>query len=177
MYIIFLLIRYLRGSHKRQGVHNFPLLDHWCSFLFVYLLFPWFYIFCYQLSYHICIHILSYVEIYMHIVVFIIIIVDLYSLLKLHLGLACIPGVFFAHIYVVDSCRVSVSTYFEKQGVIDLLAWGFWFPFELSCWLHPPGVRWIVSTNSTSCLSFIFLSKLFCFVCGCPCVRGCPLCT
>jgi len=41
----------------------------------------------------------------------------IHSLFRLHLGLACIYGVFFSRIYVADSRRVSAPAYFGKRGV------------------------------------------------------------
>jgi len=42
---------------------------------------------------------------------------DLYSLLRLHLGLACIRGVFSSRIYIADSRHISVFTYFGERGM------------------------------------------------------------
>jgi len=42
-------------------------------------------------------------------------------LVQVILGLACMRGVFSSRIYVADSRRDSVSTYFGKRGVIGLL--------------------------------------------------------
>ena len=43
--------------------------------------------------------------------------VQIYSLFRLLLGLACIRWVFSSRIYVADSRRDSVSTYFGKRGM------------------------------------------------------------
>jgi len=45
-----------------------------------------------------------------------VILVDSYNLLGFSLGLACGRGVFFSHIYIADSRRVSAPAYIGKQA-------------------------------------------------------------
>ena len=90
----------------------------------VCLLFSWFYIYRYQLSYNFCIHILSCVEFICYIAVLIMIIVDLCSLLKLHLGLACKCG-YFHRVYTLPTLIASPLQCILGSGAWQPTNWIF----------------------------------------------------
>jgi len=91
-------------------------IQFWYSYVSFIHFISWFSLYRIQLLFHflaICYHV--WISICSIAVIMIYYSIFLY-LVQVNLGLACIRGVFSSRIYVADSRRVSVFTYFGKRG-------------------------------------------------------------
>ena len=107
-----------RYSMRRYALRGAWVLFLWFWYTYIFILVSYISpLTSVQLPFLFCYSLLSCVVLYVLLQWPLIIMLLIYSLIRLHLGLACIRGVFSLRIYVADSRRDPIPAYFGKRGV------------------------------------------------------------